>query len=269
MSEAASFPPESAIRRVTRNRAVLLYGPAALALQVSDPRVAAGVRDHSDFAEDPLRRLRRTLESSYAAVFAPPAEMRRAVGRVNRLHATVTGPGYAALDPDLLLWVMATLVMTGIAAHARFLSPLSVADQAGFYDDMRVSTARFGLPRKYGPQDWEAFCGYCAARLADPALGGSDVSRGVARQITRPTRPWFLVPTGPAARLWLAETLPPAVGERLGFRRSVASRLFAAGITTAARPLLRHGPSRLRLTQAARDAEARERNAVTPPAPGR
>ncbi len=255
---AASFPPESAIRRVTRTRAVLLFGPAALALQVSHPLVAAGVRDHSDFAEDPLRRLRHTLESSYAAVFAPPAEMRRAVGRVNRLHATVRGPGYAALDPDLLLWVMATLVMTGIAAHARFLAPLSEADRAGFYRDMRVSTARFGLPRNHGPQDWEAFCDYYAAQLADPATGTSDVSRGVARQITRPTRPWFLVPTGPLARLWLAETLPPVIGDRLGFGRSTASRLFAASVDAVARPLLRHGPSRLRLTQAARAAEARE-----------
>ena len=243
---------------MTRNRAVLLFGPAALALQVSDERVAMGVRDHSDFAEDPLRRLRRTLESSYAAVFAPPAEMRRAVGRVNLLHATVKGPGYAALDPDLLLWVMATLVMTGIAAHARFLTPLSDADQAGFYDDMRVSTSRFGLPLKHGPQDWADFQRYWQDRLDDPTLGTGDVSRAVARQITRPTRPWFLVPAGPAARLWLADTLPPPMGDRLGFPSTRASRAFGASINALARPLLRHGPRRLRLTQAARAAETRE-----------
>lgn len=250
------------MRRITRQRAVLLYGPAALALQVSHPLVAAGVRDHSEFAVNPIGRLRRTLDSTYRSVFHPPADAQAAVERVNRLHASVRGElrgqAYHALNPDLLLWVMATLVMSGIAAHERFIAPLSDADKAAFYADMRQSTKRFGLPLDYGPQSWEAFERYWNEQLTDPAFATDPTSREVARQITSPTRPWWHRPATPVARLWLIDTLPPSVAERLGFRRTAIgnglAKTFAAGATVA----LRFGPKALRIVKAARVAERRE-----------
>ena len=259
MPQAAYFPPAAAVRRITRTRAVLLYGAAALALQVSDERVGRGVAEHSDFDADPVARLTRTLESSYASIFAPPREANAAVKRVNHLHRQVRGEGYSAFDPDLLLWVAATLVMCGIAAHERFVGPVPLADRAAYYRETRDSTTRFGLRRDYGPQTWGDFADYYEARLADPALGSSEVSRGLVRQITTPRRPWWLRPAGVPARLWLADTIDPRVGGRLGFPRTPASKAAGAAGEAALRAFFRVAPERLTVTKAARDAEARER----------
>ena len=253
------FPPDSAIRRITRSRAVLLYGAAALALQVSDERVARGVAEHSDFTSDPLARLHRTLEASYSSVFAPPRDANQAVKRVNHLHKNVKGDGYNAFDPDLLLWVMSTLVMCGIEAVERFVRPISDDDKSRYYLETRDSTTRFGLRRDHGPQTWPDFADYWQGRLDDPALGSSDISRRVTRQITTPTRPWWLRPAGVPARLWLAETIPDRVGERLGIPSTPLSRLAAAPGMAACRVFFKVAPDRLTLTRAAAQAEERER----------
>ena len=263
---SAAFPPDSAVRRVTRQRAVLLYGPAALALQVSHPLVAAGVREYSDFAANPLARLHRTLDATYRSVFDPPADADSAVRHVNRLHANVMGElngrPYRALDPDLLLWVAATLVMGGVAAHERFLSPLATDEKAAFYHDMRLSTARFGLPLKHGPQAWDEFEAYWHEAIHHPEFATDPVSREVAWQITSPTRPLWLRPAAPFARWWLADTLPPHVAERLGFRRTRLSTAAARVMSTAATVGLRRGPRFVRIVSYARRAEARERQSA-------
>jgi uncharacterized protein (DUF2236 family) len=259
MPPAAYFPPESAVRRITRSRAVLLYGAAALALQVSDERVAKGVAEHSDFTADPVARLHRTLEASYASVFAPPAEANAAVKRVNHLHRRVKGDGYDAFDPELLLWVMSTLVMCGIEAVERFVRPLPESDKADYYRQTRDSTTRFGLRRDFGPQTWDAFADYYEAKLADPATGCNDVSRRLVGQITSPRRPWWLRPAGLPARLWLAATVDPRVGERLGYPRSRAACLAGRIGDTTFRPFFKLAPDALTVTRAARDAERRER----------
>lgn len=266
---AAAFPPDSAVRRITRQRAVLLYGPASLALQVSHPLVAAGVKRYSDFAADPLGRLHRTLDSTYRSIFNPPTDAEAAVRCVNKLHANVTGThggqAFRALDPDLLLWVMATLVMGGVNAHARFLTPLSDADKLAFYRDMRTSTARFGLPASHGPQTWEQFERYWHEAIHADEFATDPISRDVAHEITRPTKPFWLRPSAPFARWWLAETLPPHVAERLGFGRSTVTRSFAAATTAAAKVALRYGPNSVRFVSYARAAEARERRRADEP----
>ena len=95
---------------------VLLGGTAALLMQVAHPLVAAAVKEHSDFRRDPLRRLTRTLNTTLAVVFGDDRAAERAIARMNRIHRSVrgtapTGRAYRAMDPALLLWVQATLVL--------------------------------------------------------------------------------------------------------------------------------------------------------------
>ena len=61
-ADAFLFAPESEIWRINRERCGLIYGPAAAVLQVSHPRVAQGVHDHSKFRTDTIGRLHRTIE---------------------------------------------------------------------------------------------------------------------------------------------------------------------------------------------------------------
>ena len=54
--------PDSVMWRISRERVVALGGLSAVLLQLAHPLVAAGVAEHSSFQEDPVRRLKLTLE---------------------------------------------------------------------------------------------------------------------------------------------------------------------------------------------------------------
>src|SRR5262249_41310081 len=60
------FAPGSAIWRVDREMALLLGGGRALLMQIAHPKIAAGVADHSRFANDPLGRLKQTMETMWS-----------------------------------------------------------------------------------------------------------------------------------------------------------------------------------------------------------
>jgi uncharacterized protein (DUF2236 family) len=102
-------------------------------LQVAHPLVAAGVFDHSDVRRDLWRRLVHTLRALYLIAFGTKEEADRAAELVQAVHAHVHGatrtqlgrfqPGtpYSASDPELMLWVHATLVQASLAAYGRFV----------------------------------------------------------------------------------------------------------------------------------------------------
>src|SRR5262245_64612965 len=100
-------------------------GPRALLLQIAHPSVAAGVAEHSDFRADPWRRLDGTLRSYLRIVYGSTAVARAEIRRLNELHKSVRGAGYRARDPDLSMWVHATLVDSTMAAYDAWLEPLS------------------------------------------------------------------------------------------------------------------------------------------------
>src|SRR3954454_3288426 len=155
-SEQRVFSPESLIWKVSRERAVLLHGPAAAVLQVAHPRIGLGVMQHSGFADDPTSRLHRTLDAVYAIAFGTVAEANAAAKRVARRHASVRGdaaahsvpgaPNYSAGEIDLLMWVVATLVWSSVTGYERSVGSLTDGDKKKFYADMRVLGTFFGLP---------------------------------------------------------------------------------------------------------------------------
>lgn len=55
-ADAFLFAPESEVWRINHERCGLIHGPAAAVLQVSHPRVAQGVHDHSNFRTDRFYR---------------------------------------------------------------------------------------------------------------------------------------------------------------------------------------------------------------------
>ena len=120
VSSERVFGPNSAMWKIARHRVILLHGPAAAVLQIAHPRVGLGVMQHSQFEDEPLDRLTRTLDVVYAIAFGTRAEAQAAGQRVARRHAKVSGdaaahqvpgaPNCSAAEADLQMWVVATLV---------------------------------------------------------------------------------------------------------------------------------------------------------------
>ena len=123
------FDPEGMAWRIGRESALLLGGGRALLLQVAHPLVAAGVAAHSDYRNNPWRRLEQTMRTVWTIVYGTRAEADAVAARIRAGHSRVrgeikrdmgpfrSGTRYSALDPQLLLWVHATLVDTALLVY--------------------------------------------------------------------------------------------------------------------------------------------------------
>jgi uncharacterized protein (DUF2236 family) len=208
------YGPGSEAWRLNREAMLLLgAGPRALLLQLAHPAVAAGVNDHSDFRADPWRRLAGTLRSYLTIVYGSTAAARGEIRRLNALHRDITGPGYAARDPILSLWVHATLVDSTIVVADAWLEPLSRERRAAYYLETRPVGRAFGVPEALLPADLDTFEAYVAAMLGP---GGDVQVSPIARDLAWPVLHPPLAPLAP----WLAVvpsdlyawTLWPSVG---------------------------------------------------------
>ena len=211
---AGLYGPDSEAWRLNREAMLLLgAGPRALLLQLAHPKVAAGVAEHSDFRADPWRRLQATLRSYLAIVYGTSSEARSEIRRLNGLHRSIRGRGYRGRDPELSLWVHATLVDTTIVAADAWLEPLSRERRARYYAETLPIGRAFGVSDDLLPADLAAFEAYVARMLApDGPVRVSPVARDLADAVLHP-------PLGPVvpAFAWVparayAWTLWPSLG---------------------------------------------------------
>jgi uncharacterized protein (DUF2236 family) len=234
------------------SEAVLIGGAGrAILLQLADPAVARGVSGHTGFFADPAARLRNTLVYVYAVACGTPEDHRRAVAVVNAAHRDVRGdaaggrPAFDAADPQLQLWVAATLWDTAVRVqHIAFGAlPTEVADR--IYAEWPVVGTALQMPPELWPADRAAFAAYWASESA--RLSVTDDARAVAGALLRPAvAPLWLRLLLPIGRLATAGMLPPdlraAYGMPWGPRRERRFRLLLA-ITRVVYPRL---PGRIR-----------------------
>jgi uncharacterized protein (DUF2236 family) len=192
-------------------------GPRALLLQLAHPLVAAGVAEHSDFQADPWARLAGTLSSYLRIVYGTATAARAEIGRLNELHRDVRGivreesarerhgRRYHARDPQLSLWVHATLVDSTIAAYDAWIEPLSSERRSRYYEETLPVGRAFGIPDSLLPPDLDAFDAYFSGMIEPGgAIEVGDVARELADSVLHP-------PLGPAAAAfgWPAANLAP------------------------------------------------------------
>ena len=203
--EGGFYGPHSEAWRLNREAMLLLgAGPRALLLQIAHPLVAAGVADHSDFRADPWLRLSGTLGSYLRIVYGTASAARGEIRRLHDLHRGIRGdvlePGardrhgrrYSALDPDLSLWVHATLVDSTMAAYHAWVEPFSRDERARYYEETLPVGQAFGIPAARLPVDLEAFETYLEDMLGSGGpIEVGDAARDLASAILHP-------PLGPA-----------------------------------------------------------------------
>ncbi len=216
------FGPGSTAWRIARERTVLAGGPAALLLQVAHPLVGEGVRAHSGFATDPLRRLRGTLDAVLTVTFGDHAQVRATGDLVARRHRPVrgtlpddggsipAGTAYSARDPELALWVFATLVWTALEVTEVFLRPVTPAERNAYYRDMTQFARLFDVTADVLPTDYDALERYLHEQIRSVLDVGS-TAHLIRDQILAPDPPLVVRPLRGVPALLAAGLLPSTV----------------------------------------------------------
>lgn len=276
--ELESLGPDSLVWRRTGEWTLLLGAGRALILQVAHPVVAAGVGDHSDYAEQPWRRLTGTLDLFHSVIFGTRDESPAEAGaRLRELHKRIRGVDaqgrrYHALDPEAFHWVHATLLETMVAVLSRFSRPLTPPELERFYAEMCHVGRLYGLRDRDMPPDWAAFRVYYDGMVAD-RLEDSERLQHVIATVFHPTKPQAVpLPVGvwnvaswPAAELMRLATvglLPPVLRERFGLPWSREKELALRAHAGAIRRIVPLVPDRLRLMPPVYDARRRVRVAA-------
>jgi len=245
---AGLYGPGSEAWRLNREAFLLLgAGPRALLLQLAHPLVAEGVDQHSDFRADPWGRLQGTLASYLRVVYGSDIAARAEIGRLNRLHLRVAGPvrdpvaraiagvrDYRARDPELSLWVHATLVESTIVAYDAWYESLDRERRARFYRETLPIARGFGIPDDVLPGDLAQFEAYWAAMLGP---GGPVHVTPTARSLVPTILHPRVGPLPPGLYDWLmwpaVALLPPAVRDEYAIPWSPAREHVAAWLRAA------------------------------------
>src|SRR5215203_128929 len=228
--------------RVNGEAVLLLGGGRALILQVAHPEVAAGVAEFSDYRREPWRRLYRTVDTTLKIVFGDPLSARAASERLRRVHQRVAGTNdrgepYRALDPELLMWVHATLIDTSLTIYERYVKPLSTTEVDGYYEEMKLLGEAYSIPRDAMPPDYACFRRYWDSML-DSGLRITETTWDVAHAVLRPDLSPLAWPAVELLRLVTVGLLPPGLRAELGLSWSPGRERALAGSQLAARRLL-------------------------------
>jgi uncharacterized protein (DUF2236 family) len=178
--------------------AVLLAGAgSAVMYQLARKEVGLGVVEHSTTLDRPLDRLRTTLTYVYVMTLGSEEERRAVASMVDRRHAPVRSAGrYSAFDPELQLWVAATLARTGETIREKVFGPMDPATRERVYRESWVlGTALQVTPAMWPPTraEFEDYWEDSVAHLApDPAVqryARRLVSSRAAPLVARPVQP--------------------------------------------------------------------------------
>jgi uncharacterized protein (DUF2236 family) len=253
--------PDSMIWRVNSEAVLLLGGGRALILQIAHPQVAAGVGQFSNYREDPWGRIYRTIDVSMKITFGDPETSRAAAEGLRRRHALVQGVddrghAYRALDPELLMWVQATLIDTSLLFYERYVGRLTEREKASYHDECRAVAPAYGLPSDYHPGDLAGFRAYFDDTLST-GLRTTDTLRDVADAVLNPALPFVARPIVEMLRLVTVGTLPESLRAELGLGWGRPGDALLAASAATVRTLMPLLPGLLRRLPPARAAARR------------
>ncbi len=270
-SQYGYFDSGSMIRRIHAERAVALSGQRALLMQAAHPLAVHGLLAHTTAMDEPYDRLARAAETMNTIAFGSRAEADRITKRVRAMHRRVSGvleeavgpypagTPYRADDPELLLWVLFTLVDSAIVVYEHYVRPLRREEQAGFWMDYRVVGGLLGLERTDMPATLDDLNEYRTRMFEGDELYVTDWARERAREIVlSPPVPTLARPALETANFVTIALLPDRIREQYRFSTIPPNLLRRAVVEGGAqyfrRAVLPFLPNRLRLVPSARPA---------------
>lgn len=228
--------------RINGERIVLAGWSRAILLQLAHPLVAQGVADHSSFQGGFLRaaiRLHHTVLAMRQLTFGPPEAARQALAGIRTIHKRVNGrlrvtvgpwqagTPYSAEDPDLVLWVHATLLDSLALVHDAIVAPLTDADRDAWCRESAPLAEALGARAAEVPERWADLQAYLASKYEDGSLVVGDTARMLSRDVLTPPRSWVIAPVRRLNSIVTIGLLPASIRSqyRLPWRSSDDARL--------------------------------------------
>jgi uncharacterized protein (DUF2236 family) len=158
------------------------------------------------------------------------------------------GTPWAADDPELLLWIIATLADSGIVVYERYVRGLSRSERQAYWDDHRVMGRLFGLTNDDMPETIEDFDAYLRDMVGGDDLHVTPQARELAIDIVmRPPVPLVARPLLELANAITVGLLPAPIRRQYGFSWDpVRGLAIRAGAEWTKRLLLPALPGRVR-----------------------
>ncbi|KAL2384001.1 hypothetical protein RJZ90_002243 [Blastomyces dermatitidis] len=233
------------IQKITKEGILLAGGAVAILLQVANPGVGQGVNEHSNFAYRVADRLRTTMTYIYTIAFGTPNEKKAIVDMVHRAHASVNGPNYDANDPDLQLWVAATLYAAGVGIYEKIFGSLDAETSEKVYAEYSVLATALRVPAGKWPADRRSFWAYWDDKIETMEVTSHAIS--VSEDLLWPKKaPIWIKANMPAVRVLTAEWLPPRFREAYGLKTSKSRRRVYRALMGITKGIYPHLPMFIR-----------------------
>jgi len=177
--------------------------------------VGKGVAEHSDTLQRPLDRLRTTLSYVYVMGLGTEEEKAAIARMVNRAHRPVKGEGYTAYDPELQLWVAATLAAVGQDMYERIFGRLDDLTRESLYRETWVYGTALQVRPEMWPQTYAGFESYW--ERMEREFRSDDQIRHYARSLlSSKAQKWYVRPLISTISLITRGNLSPRARETLG-----------------------------------------------------
>lgn len=219
--------PQSVTWRVNGEIIMTLGWGRAILMQISHPKVAAGVGQHSHFSKSPAAKVQRflnTLNRMLTLTYGTPREAWEAAHAIDTIHNRVNGLDesrhrYSARDHELLKWVHATFADSMFETYELFVGPLSRAEKDEYLKHASFVAPLLGAPLGYFPGNYAELQAYLAETLASGEL----VVGPQAHQLADYVLERLPVPILGRALQWYARLLvggmlPPSLRAAYGFK---------------------------------------------------
>jgi uncharacterized protein (DUF2236 family) len=242
------FGPESITWKIAKEAVLNIGGARAVLMQLAHPLVATGVSTHSSYRSDPIGRTERTFMLGQMLTFGSLTTAKQAARFINRLHTHVYGTlpteagvyaehtPYKARDPELLLWVLATLIDTILLIYPMFVEPLTPEEQEQYYQESKALARLLGLTAEHMPETVEDLRRYVHDMVYSNRLAATPQARQLVQQVLFPPVPSIFRPFLHLNLQVTCAILPQPVrdiyGLEWGPKRQQIFELSAAGLRT-------------------------------------
>ena len=265
------FAADSMVRRLHRERLIAFSGVRALLMQACDPLGVVGFERHSIIFDEPQTRLQRTDERMSRIYFGSAAEADETGRVVQAMHRRVKGTTperygpipkgtpYAASDPALGLWVLATLAESAVVYYERVFGTLAADERERYWSEYRQVGELLGLPPDSMPATYSDLVAYVSGRLGDGSLWVSEKRRrqAVGMILDPPFSGWqraAITPLTETIKLVTTGLLPAEVRRLMGFSWDPAREALLRSALIQLRVGARLWPDAVRIHPAARTA---------------